>query len=445
MDADHSHEPTNSTTTERPQPLESRWLIGIVAAAVVVRLLLLVFRRSDLHTDPDAYVALANTFRTTGGFHAPGSDVPTAFRPPLYPLLLAAITATGCKMSFAVGLISGCAGAVITFSSWWLSRMAGMRRWWCAAVATMVAFDPLLLRYSTLPMTETLAAALLTVGILLTLQAREQLADKTSNATRELLIAGVVFALAGFCRPVCFLSCGFVSIAMTAGLRGKGLRSALSGLIPVTICVIALVPWTIRNAMVFDAFVPLTTHGGYTLLLGNNEVFYKNVVAATGQPVWSEESFRQWEQKIQNDIERDGIVGEVATDRWMIARARRDIAENWSLFLKACVLRWKRFWGIRPEVEGENRSGLIVAAVSLWYGLMWLGMIVSLLHLKHREPVRILWLAVISFLILHTFYWTNARMRAPLTAIIVVLSMTGWQSIVCRVPFFDRFGKGNLS
>ena len=101
-------------TEDRPCPNESRWLIGVVAGAAILRLLLFVFQRSELHTDPDAYVALAKTIRTTGGFHSPGTELPTAFRPPLYPVLLALLTAIGCSMSFAVGMISVCAGAVVT-------------------------------------------------------------------------------------------------------------------------------------------------------------------------------------------------------------------------------------------------------------------------------------------------------------------------------------------
>ena len=54
----------------------------------------------------------------------------------------------------------------------------------------------------------------------------------------------------------------------------------------------------------------------------------------------------------------------------------------------------------------------------------------------------LLWLAVLSFLIIHTFYWTNARMRAPLTAVIVVLSVSGWRPLIYRLISFSGSDQG---
>jgi len=53
-----------------------------------------VFSRfwSDLDTDPDIYVALARGLWEGRGYAVPGTEQPTAFRPPLYPLLLAPVS-----------------------------------------------------------------------------------------------------------------------------------------------------------------------------------------------------------------------------------------------------------------------------------------------------------------------------------------------------------------
>ena len=445
MDLTDENNQPELVDSDQPTQLELRTLIGVVTAAVVVRLLLLVFRRDDLHTDPDAYVTLAETIKATGGFNSPGTNVPTAFRPPLYPMLLALLTFVGCKMSFAVGLLSALSGAITTAAAWWTARVLSLRGLWPLVAAAVVAVDPLLLRYSTLPMTETLSAALLASGTLLLLHAVNENEQGETLSVRRLIESGIAFSLAGYCRPICFAACGLMTIGIALRMRSAGVKQILTSFIPVACCIVALTPWGIRNAIQFNAFVPLTTHGGYTLLLGNNGVFYRDVVQSAGQPVWANDSFRNWEDSIKRSLEDDGVSGEIATDRWMMNRARAAISANHTAFIKSCLLRWQRFWGIRPEVEGKSGSRSVVWAVGTWYCLLWVGLAGSLMLIRQQPRIGILWLAILAFFIVHTFYWTNARMRAPLTAVIVVLSIYGWRPLLERASFFRRLAQGKQS
>ena len=67
-----------------------------------------------------------------------------------------------------------------------------------------------------------------------------------------------------------------------------------------------LTPWVIRNAVKFGAFIPATTHGGYTLLLGNNRVFFEEVVnGPSGR--WHGESLEQWQQEMKTRAVADGV------------------------------------------------------------------------------------------------------------------------------------------
>ena len=40
-----------------------------------------------------------------------------------------------------------------------------------------------------------------------------------------------------------------------------------------------LLPWAVRNALVLAEPIITTTHGGYTLALANNEVYYRDILA----------------------------------------------------------------------------------------------------------------------------------------------------------------------
>jgi hypothetical protein len=97
--------------------------------------------------------------------------------------------------------------------------------------------------------------------------------------------------------------------------------------------------------------------------------------------------------------------------------------------------------------------------VALWYALVWSGLIIGLLNgarsLWRRVSCRragkseqsaplwesrsvVLWLIVLSFTGMHTIYWTDTRMRAPVMPLLIVLSVAGWSSLRPAKPDSDQ-------
>lgn len=434
--------PANSAVSvseaDQPTQRESRQLIGIVFVAIMLRIVVLLFQGADLNTDPDAYVAHARTLLDTGSVCVPGTDRPTAFRPPVYAIVLAAFGFFGMKFSTAAAVVNLSSTVVVVIATWWLARIVGLRQLWPTICASAVALDPMLLRYSVLPMTELLSAALLSVAILQTLKLRYN--QQTPQASlKSAIAAGLCFGFGGLCRPIIFLVCAVITCVMAAQYiihryhhRNRTPKSSsVSGLfvLPAIIAGLILIPWVVRNAVQFNHFVPATTHGGYTLLLGNNPVFYNEVVMAPGGSTWQATSLETWQLQLQHEQTVDGIdrADEVAVDKWNYAIASRNISESPELFYKSVLLRWKRFWALKPSIQTSGR--LLGWATALWYGLAWLGLLAcTYVWLVHRQArVQLLFWTLLSFLVVHAFYWTNARMRAPLSAVIFVLAGIGWQ------------------
>lgn len=431
--------PETSESVAQPTQRESRRLIAIVFVAIVLRVVLILVRGADLRTDPDAYVAHAQALLDTGSFCVPGTEQPTAFRPPVYAVVLAAFGYFGFKFSTAAALVNLFSTAVVIIATWWTARVVGLRNMWPTVCASAVALDPMLLRYTVLPMTELLCAAFLSVAILQTLKLwYDQQADRTG--LQSAIGAGLCFGLGGLCRPIIFLVCAVVTVVMAVQFviqryRGQGdMQNPLvrkpNGLfvVPAMVAGLVLLPWIIRNAVQFNEFVPATTHGGYTLLLANNPVFYDEVVMASGHPTWQAASLDNWQQQLQRDQAADGIDrdSEVAVDKWNYARASRNISENPSLFFRSMLFRWQRFWAVQPTI---STGGTIVSwMTALWYSVAWLGLLcVTWLWLIRRQTrVHLMFWTLLSFFVVHSFYWTNARMRAPLTAVIYVLAGIGW-------------------
>ena len=427
-------------SASQPTQKESRQLIAIVFVAIALRILLILLRGADLNSDPDAYVAHAKTLLETGSFCVPGTDRPTAFRPPVYAIALATLGFVGLKFSTAAALINLASTAVTIIATWWIARVVGLRKTWPAFCASAVALDPMLLRYSLLPMTEILCAAFLSVAILQTLKLwYDQTADQAG--VKSAIGAGLCFGLGGLCRPIIFLVCAVVTAAMAVQFviqryQSKTTRTgrhSANGLfiLPAIVAGLVLMPWVIRNAIVFKQFVPATTHGGYTLLLANNPVFYNEVVMAAEDSTWQAASLDAWQVQLQQDQTADGIdrADEVAVDHWNYARASRNITDNSQLFFQSVLLRWQRFWAIQPAIKtgGHIASGI----TAIWYSLIWLGLVAGCYRwLIHRQArVHLMFWTLLSFVAVHSFYWTNARMRAPLSALIFVLAGIGWQFI----------------
>lgn len=499
-------------------PYESRWLAAVVFAGLALRVALLLFRTGDLRTDPDAYVAHAETLLQTGGYNVPGTDKPTAFRPPLYPMVLAAARWMGFKTLFSIGAINALATGMLITGTWWVARAVGLRGILPSIAAIAVALDPLQLRYTGLPMTEALTAGLLTLAVLDVL--KSQLCQWTPDCDstdrrrsfKAAVTAGVYFGLAGLCRPVTLVTCAVLTTASVVQLLMREIKTRRDAsrspqlphisvaqamtvaVLPGVVAGLVLLPWVIRNAVQFHEFIPATTHGGYTLLLGNNEVFYREVVLAEEPTVWSGPSLDRWQQELRAEMLQEGVdpLDETAMDEWAYARAFEVIRSQPGTFVQACLLRWQRFWSVAPTKPAEGTAARWASGlVAVWYSVLWIGVAGSVLprsrafreywsmvfdpsvapaaggpallsgtspstaspqssapadatqlvaaegvsagpaaksRLLPSSGIHVLWLSVLSFLLLHSFYWTNARMRAPLMGILCVLAVTGWQS-----------------
>jgi hypothetical protein len=75
-------------------------------------------------------------------------------------------------------------------------------------------------------------------------------------------VAGLLFALALLDRPALVM----FGVPLVAGLWGRpwrSLRSLRAPAIALAVAALAVIPWTIRNAVEFNAFVPISTQSGF--------------------------------------------------------------------------------------------------------------------------------------------------------------------------------------
>lgn len=400
-------------------------MLLVLCLALGLRAALQMAQPAELLHDRDLYLGIAQGIVAGRGYCTPRTERPTAFRPPLYPLCLAAAGSIF-PWTAAVGIVNGLGTVALILGVWRTAQNLGLGSvaWLAAGLA---AVDPLLVQCAGQPMTETLFTGLVALW----------LASATSMEVRLRgdLRTGLLFGLVVLCRPTLWPLAGLALLVLllrrfsgrSLGMRwpwGIGLAALL-----------VVAPWAIRNQLVFGTPILATTHGGYTLLLANNPVFTRDVVRQPRHIAWPGESLAAWQRQLAVDLEQTlgPEAGEVAQDRQQSRWAWGNIGSHPQEFLAATAYRLRSLWRLAPQGdEAQGRRVWLLRGVAGFYaivfGLALLGAVQVL-----RFPGRSRWLPclllVITVQTVHLFYWTDARMRAPLVPVI---------SLLAAVPFTPR-------
>ncbi len=414
-----------SSVDDRETTRRWGWLWVLLVVATIARVGVLWVWSDNLSDDRDVYLALSTGVAEGRGYSVHDSEVPTAFRPPLYPLLLAVTGTSGSPFGRALlHLVLGVSTVWLTFV---LGRRLGLSERLALCAAALVACDPLLLRYTTFPMTETLATFLSTALLVCV---------ATPTGTRQQLATGVVFGLNVLCRPTMWVFAGLMGLWWIVSTWRSGRETVteshrVSRTVPwitIAAALVVVLPWVVRNAIVMGRPILMTTHGGYTLLLGNNPNFYREVVDQPWGTVWDGskgEGQEVWAASINLRLDEAGVTSEVARDRWMGRLAREHIREQPGMFVRACLLRFRRFWSLAPQGgTGSTIPPSVRQPIAVFYGGVFLLAAIGLLRVIFSKPDR--WvpliLLIVTFVSVHLVYWSNARMRSPVVPVISLLA-----------------------
>ncbi|MHC4402924.1 MAG: ArnT family glycosyltransferase [Planctomycetota bacterium] len=379
-------------------------------------------------TDRDDYRRLAQNLIEHGTLGY--GNTPTAYRPPLYPILLAPCEALGHFSTAAIAAVHLGLGLATVWLVYRLGLRWGLGRFALLAAA-LVACDPILLAQSTQVMTETTAAFLAVLSLTCLTVACER------PSIRNAVLSGGCLALAALCRPTflpLILIAGFVLPAF-AGTWPNRLRVA-GAFAAAGLAVLA--PWVARNQRQLGRPIVATTHGGYTLLLGNNPSFYDYLHTGGWGTVWDAEAFhRSWEARITGGR----VADELRNDRLAYNLAWQAIRRQPGTFFYSCLVRVGRLWVVVPH-QVDPREGLARRwsryLVGVWYAMEWLLAIAGLWALWKGVPRRFregwIWgiLLVGCFTAVHALYWSNMRMRAPLMPVVALLAAAGTTWIATR-------------
>jgi len=362
--------------------------------------------------DPDNYLPLARSIAEGEGLSRDGK--PTAYRPPLYPIILAPLVGlSGDHWKIPVAILHLALGAGTAGLASLAAARLGMPKTRVLAAGLIVAMDPVLAWQSRHVMTETLAAFLIAAA----------LAELANQRRWGPLSSGGLLGLAALCRPSLLPSAGLVALAAVAAPPGCPRVRIQRGAWIALAVALTLSPWAIRNNRVFDEPIWTTTHGGYTLALANNEVYYRDVLDGPPGAVWTGRDQWLWWDSVNRST---AGLGEPEADRRLRDSVLKLARAKPRQFARACLARLESFWALAPAAVVYGRA--VQALTLLWTAPLWVALAVGL----SRPPARRWPLIAAPALILgltavHAFYWTDMRMRAPIVpAIALVAASAGW-------------------
>jgi 4-amino-4-deoxy-L-arabinose transferase-like glycosyltransferase len=245
------------------------WVILVIALVLRLTTVALTFK-TPATLDPHDFSRTAGSIAQGHGYpstnRGPGGG-PTAFRPPSYPLFLAGIYAVVGHPAPAIGRL---AGAFLGALSVALVGLIAMRLWgkrvgWLALGIAAIA--PPMVILSTALISEALFVPIVLAAVLAALEG--------GRSTRRYLwaiVTGVLVGIASLTRTNGLLLLLPFALAFAPTHARRRFASWAPSVALVLAAVLAIAPWTVRNWIVFHAFIPVSDEIGYTLAGTYNHV-----------------------------------------------------------------------------------------------------------------------------------------------------------------------------
>lgn len=278
--------------------------------------------------------------------HNPRASLPTATIPPVYPLFLAGmcfVFGTGLDVVILIEIIQALIGAMCCIVLYWIVAFK-FNKTSAFVSALLFCFYPILVY-----LCGQISAANVYVFINLVLLFLLFKGEKTGK-TRWFFLAGLAFGLLLLSRAEVILYAPFILLWISLVLCTS--RAKRISVFAVA-ALIVWAPWAYRNYKRFDAFVPLTTQGGYNLWQGQNP-------QATGtRSQYTDPPFQISPEKREKILSlQPGVRYELELDKIYMNEAlmfmTKHPTEVLKLALRKFVFYWGYYWGIKFTYPGAR-------------------------------------------------------------------------------------------
>jgi 4-amino-4-deoxy-L-arabinose transferase-like glycosyltransferase len=382
----------------------SSYLGFLVLAFIAGSVRWIFFATSGTMPDPDHYGRFAQAF--ADGLAGP-AGYPSAFRAPLYPLMLAPLFLGDFPLVHVIACVHALLGGATAILVVQLGRQLDLPMGYALFAGLLTALNPQLIALSSQIMTETLFTLLL-VGMLL-LWSRQRW-----------IFSGLVAGLGVLTRPtMLFLWMGLGAVSMFQP------RQRTPWLLATVVSGAVCLPWVIRNTVLLGRPILGTTHGGYTWWLGMNESFYQTEVL--GGRNWAfDVEFDRWQQRNQEAaraalVQDSSTHPEIVRDQLFRNLAWSFMRDHPSESLATAWYHLRTFWSVLPRSGPE----LFRPVVAVFYSGLFLLALVGMARIRWHPDWQPLLVVVVVLTLIHVLLWSNMRLRAPIEPLLALWAARG--------------------
>jgi len=347
---------------------------------------------------------------------------PTAWVTPLYPLILAAdFRLFGVYTALSAWVIlafDSLLNALMVRTTWEIASRCFGRK--VAAWSEWIwALYPAAMQFAVKWVWEiTLTAFLFQWILVLALRMRNvggaPCEAENAASTRRWAVFGLLWGLIALSSASIAIFLPFCGVWILKG-AGSLRRQAPRVVLGAVLCVGCLVPWLVRNALVFHRFIPMRTNFGAEFSMGNNPYLEGSVI---GSPV-----AMAHEEALLDEM------GEVQYSKMRGREAMERIRRDPGTFVALTVRRFYYFWADVPHAAIRGKEWTEYARGLNFQFASFVGVLGMILALRRRVPGAVLFamaFAVIPFV--YYFVFVQARFRHPLEPLITILGVYLFQS-----------------
>ncbi|MCG6919580.1 MAG: glycosyltransferase family 39 protein [Acidobacteria bacterium] len=400
-------QPASPEPTPKAPRIDHALLLLTLAAFVVRALYLLLEPHCGPTGDEPSWIAL--------GIHELGRPrrgldplrVKFVFYPPLYPYFIAVLYRMFGTLA-AVQWVQAAIGSLLVPAVGRVGIAAFGRRAGLLAGA-FVALYPDLIWFSGRFWSETLFMVFLWWAVERTLKA------DASRSTRAAAVAGLLFGLAVLTRELALYLAPIAALwllrpAVSWRPSPHALRRAAALLLGL---VVVVAPWTLRNAIVFKAFIPVSTMGGLNLWQGNTLTL----------------------NHLQIYEITDQIEGPVAQDRYCRRMAWESIRDRQPLWIfEKLRSQMPEFWKAGSEIVDQMvgrkacgplpaRTRILLEIVTVGPWLLLLGpFLLGLARVRWNAAGALLVALLAAYNLAHVVALATTRYRLPVVPVVFMVA-----------------------
>ncbi|MFC2157217.1 glycosyltransferase family 39 protein [Acidobacteriota bacterium] len=346
-----------------------------------------------------------------------------AFRPPGYALFLASIYSVFGHNLLAVKIIQAIISILTCLIIFAFSKIL-FNRTVALFSAALFAFYPLFIRYSAEFWTETLFIFLFFLSLFFLVKG----SDKPSCSYE--ILSGIFLGLAALTREVALLYTIPIGIWLyICSPRPGRLKYVFKKFGVLTaFLLLTIMPWTIRNYIVFQKFVPISTNGGINFYIGNNPI-------ANGKYMPELDPYTKWPAENYEKDTEVLIQTELTRHTEGYKKGIEFVRQNPSKFIKLAKRKFDVLWKV-PFHDMNTKITIGETIFRLIWIIIYIFILITLIPSiffsakTFGRRASLLYFILIIGTGIHMITFSTIRFRLPYIPLLMILASVTIDQIV---------------